>query len=711
MNEKKSFDDIKNLCSKYMNEEELKIIQKYYEQSIIIYKDMKRKTGEDYIHHPLNVAYILACLKMDPISIGCSLIHEAIIQNKMSEEQIENMFGSESLSIIKSLTKLSNIKRTFNKETNIEHDRRVIVGLAENPKALFIRLADRTDNMRTLYVFDKEHQKEIIEETENILIPIAHRLGVKQIKSKLEDYCFKYSKPEFYDEIKEMINADEKELNDSLKQMKLELSDLLREHEIDFEITSRVKSIYGIGQKLEKGRRFSDIYDLLGLRILVNNTEECYLIIGLIHSKYKGIAKRFKDFIAKPKENMYRSIHTTVFGPGGHMYEIQIRTYEMDEIAEKGVASHWSYKEHTDGNMKSTLENKLEKFRSLVESQDNEDNEDFFKNFESGLNKEEIYIFTPKGDIIELPIGATPVDFAYRIHSEIGNTLVSAIVNDNIVKLDYKLNDEDIVSLNTKEGSEPNKDWLNFVATETAKSRIKSYYSKQEKEKYINLGKDLLSNYLKKQKKPIKDILNDENIERVIKELKQDNLNDLYLSIGALKFTPQYIYNKLINKKEEELSDDDLIKKVLKNKTNTDNKTDFIISGETGILASSATCCNPVYGEDVVGFITKGYGVKVHKKDCINIKESNRLIDVVWNIEGDNKYSTKLNIYVDSKTEKMIDIMAVSTKLNVQITSIKLIKKDKTYYEIVCEVKDIDTLNKYISLLNSIKFVTNVERI
>lgn len=709
MNELKSFDDVIKLCSMYMNEEEIQIIERYYEKAKEIYIGMKRQSGEDYIYHPLAVAYILANLKMDPTTIGCALIHECLLQDKMNEEEIEKMFGSEALSIIKSLTKISNIKRTFKKDTNVDHDRRVIVGLAENPKALFIKLADRTHNMRTLYVFDEEHKQEIIEETENILIPIAHRLGIKRIKSELEDLCFKYSKPEFYNEIKEMINADENELTNSLKQMKTELSDLLRQHEIDFEITSRVKSIYGIGQKLEKGRKFSDIYDLLGLRILVNNTEECYLIIGLIHSKYRGIAKRFKDFIAKPKENMYRSIHTTVFGPEGHMYEVQIRTYEMDEIAERGVASHWSYKENIDGNMKSTLENKLEKFRSLIESQDLEDNSEFFKNLSNELNKEEIYVFTPKGDIIELPVDSTPVDFAYRIHSEVGDTLTGAKVNDNIVKLDYKLSDEDVVSLITTKGSEPSKDWLNFVVTETAKSRIKSYYSKQEKEKYISMGEELLTNYLKKKKIPLKDAMKEERINKVIKDLKQDNLKDLYLSIGALKFTPQVIVNKLFPEEVEE-EKEELINKVLKQKRNVNTKGDFIINGATDILTTIASCCSPVYGEEVVGFITKGYGVKVHKKGCKNIVDSKRLIDVEWNKKSDYKYNAKLKIYLDENKDKLIDIMAIATKQNIIITSINLNNKKNIYYEVICEVEDVDNLNKFITALEKLKFTSKVER-
>ena len=334
-----NYSDLVKLLNKYLTEEDITLINDYYEKALFVYGNMKRLTGEDYILHPIRVSCILADLKMDPTTIGCALLHEAVKLEKLTLEEIEESFGSEAKDIINSMTKIINIKRTFKKEENVEHDRRVIVKMAENPKALFIRLADRTDNMRTAYVFEKEHVNELIEENKNLLIPIAHRLGIKQIKSELEDLDLKLSNPEGYNNIKELINAEDEELQNDLNKMKEEISSLLREHEINFEIFGRVKSIYGIHAKLEKGRRFSDIFDLLGLRILVEKVEECYLIIGLLHSKYRSIPKRFKDFIANPKSNMYQSVHTTIFGVNGRMFEVQVRTYEMDEVAERGLAA------------------------------------------------------------------------------------------------------------------------------------------------------------------------------------------------------------------------------------------------------------------------------------------------------------------------------------------------------------------------------------
>lgn len=702
-----NYSDLVKLLNKYLTEEDITLINDYYEKALFVYGDMKRLTGEDYILHPIRVSCILADLKMDPTTIGCALLHEAVKLEKLTLEEIEESFGSEAKDIINSMTKIINIKRTFKKEENVEHDRRVIVKMAENPKALFIRLADRTDNMRTAYVFEKEHVNELIEENKNLLIPIAHRLGIKQIKSELEDLDLKLSNPEGYNNIKELINAEDEELQNDLNKMKEEISSLLREHEINFEIFGRVKSIYGIHAKLEKGRRFSDIFDLLGLRILVEKVEECYLIIGLLHSKYRSIPKRFKDFIANPKSNMYQSVHTTIFGVNGRMFEVQVRTYEMDEVAERGVASHWSYKEHSDGSVRSNLENKLEMFKSLIEANDNLDNKDFFKNLESELNSDEMYIYTPKGDIVELPVGATPIDFAYKIHSEVGNKTVGALVNDVMVSLDTALSDGDVVSLQTRKDSIPNKDWLEFVKTNTAKSRIKSYFSKQEKEKNLLLGEELLTNYIKKQKVAISSVLTEENINRVLPLFKVGSLEELYLTIGSLKLTPREVYLKLT------LEEEAPIEKIKREEIHLDKSynSDIIVGGKDGILSSIASCCNPVYGEEIVGFITKGKGVSIHRKDCPNIKNSKRLINTLWKNKDESKYVTNLNIYTNNDNERLMDIIAVATKLDVNILSINLFKGKNTHYKLTCKVKDIDYLDKLMMELKGLKFVDDVERV
>ncbi len=698
------YDDLVNLLKTYMNKEEITLINKYYKEAEDIYKDMKRVTGEDYIYHPIAVAYALAELKMDPITIGSALIHESITLNKRTYEDIKEKFGEETAIILQSYSKISNLKRTFKKENNVERYRRIIVGLSENPKALFIKFADRLHNIKTIYVHDKEHQKEIIDETMNILVPIAHRLGVKKIMSELEDFCLKYTYPEEYQEILNRINASRDELEIDLNIMKNEIIEILNNHNIKFQIVSRVKSVRGIFNKLHSGRKWDDIYDLLGIRVLVDKIEECYLVIGLIHSKYRSIPKRFKDFIANPKSNMYQSLHTTVFGINNRMYEVQVRTYDMDEIAETGVASHWSYKEKTDGKIKTGIETRLESFRALIESKDINNSVEFFKNINNELKSGDIYVFTPKGDVIELPYGSTPIDFAYRIHSEVGNTTVSSLVNSKIVKLDYILEDGDIVEINTKKGATPSKNWLKFVKTEQARGRIKSYFYKKEKDKMLEVGKEMLENELKKKKLDTSIILSNEKLKDVIEELKLENLDDLYFNIAILKYLPTTIINKLIPKKEE-------IKVIKDYKPAIENN--ILVEGKSDILTSIASCCNPVYGEEIIGYVTKGYGIKVHSKNCSNIDlNDERIIDVKWNNTYQGKYNAKLKIYIISDSEDISPIVTLATKDEVIIESIILKDKNKNekYYETICRVKDIENLNKFISDLSKIKFVINVER-
>lgn len=697
----------------YMTDSNLKIVDKYYEKAKLIYKDMFRLTKEPYICHAIRVANILAMLKMDTISIGCALIHEAIKLEKMTYEEIENEFGEESAIIVNSISKLSSLKRTFNNQNSTEKYRRIVVGLSENPISLFIKLADRLDNLKTVDVHDQNHIDDIIDETEKIYIPIAHRLGIKTMKSELEDLCLKMANQELYNSVLDKINADKESLEASLFKMRDEIIKILNEHNINFEILYRVKSVRGIYNKLKAGKKWEQIYDLLGLRLLVDKVEDCYLAIGLIHSKYRPIPKRFKDYIANPKNNMYQSLHTTVFGEDGRIYEVQIRTHEMNEIAEHGVASHWSYKEKTDGSKTNELENKLAAFRTLIEVNDLEGNTDFFKDLNASLTKEEIYIFTPKGDIIELPIDSTPIDFAYKIHSEVGDTTIGALVNGKLVSLDYKLQDGDIVDLKREKGKSPSKAWLKFVKTEGAKSRIKSYWSKKEKEKTIETGKELLNQELKKHKLNEKDIINSDILETLLKELKADSIEDIYIGISSLKYTPNIVVNKLQNIIDPK--EDDTIEKLLSNTDiikNTENGK-ILIAGFGDILTHLATCCNPVLGDEIVGYITKGNGVAIHRKNCKNIDLTNeRIITAEWNEKVMDKYTTLITIHIDSSNDNLVNILTLATKSDVVISSINNKGKNKNddIYELICKVKNTEVLNKFLRELETLNFINKVER-
>lgn len=700
-----TYEDLVESIKTYMALEYIEFINKYYEQAKKVYAGMKRETGEDYIYHPINVAYILADLKMDPVTIACALIHEAITLNKMTYEEVEEMFGTESANIVNSITKISNLKQTF-KINNPEKYRRIIVGLSENPATLFIKFADRLHNLRTLRVHDKEHQKYIIDETQNIYIPIAHRLGMKKMKSEMEDLCLQYSETEQYNKVLDRINADKEELEKSLAKMKYEIMQVLDHHNIKYEILSRVKSVRGIYNKLKNGKRWEDIYDLLGLRVLVNTVEDCYRVIGLVQSKYQPVPNRFKDYIANPKPNLYQSLHTTVYGEDKRIYEVQVRTYEMDEIAEKGVASHWSYKEKIDGSVKNNLDHILEQFRVLVEVNDIEQNMEFFGNIKEELKRNEIYVYTPKGDIIELPAGATPIDFAYKIHSEVGNTTTGALVNSKMVKLDHELKDGDMVELITQKGHAPSKGWLKIVKTEAAKSRIKSYFYKKEREKYIALGHEMLSNECKKKNVDINDIITDENIEKLNNSLGTKDLDDIYFSIATLKYLPSSILNRLEVHEPK--------KKVLTlNKKDIKGGNGILIAGSNDILCSLATCCNPVYGEDIVGYITRGYGVKIHSKNCPNIDlNSERIIDAEWESSNENRYTAKLKVYIDDVSDILLKIITLSTKDSIIVDSINLINRNKElFYDISCRVKNINDLHLFIDEVKTINSVVKVERV
>ena len=700
-----TYEDLLDLLNSYMDKEYVDFINKYYEQAKIIYSGMKRLAGEDYILHPINVAYILASLKMDPLTIACALIHEAISLGKMTYEEIEEMFGTESANIVNAVTKISNLRQTF-KINNPEKYRRIIVGLCDNPATLFIKFADRLHNLRTLKVHDEEHQQYIIDETQNIYIPMAHRLGMKKIKSEMEDLCLQYSDPEGYKKVLDRINASKAELEKSLSKMKYEIMQILDAHNIKYEMLSRVKSVRGIYNKLASGKKWEDIYDLLGLRVLVDDVEDCYRVVGLVQARYQPIPNRFKDYIANPKPNMYQSLHTTIFGEDKRIYELQVRTYEMDEIAEKGVASHWSYKEKTDGSVKNNLDKVLEQFRVLVEVNDIEQNMDFFVNIKDELKRSEIYVYTPKGDIIELPSGATPIDFAYKIHSEVGNTTTGALVNRKMVKLDYELQDGDLVELITQKGHAPSKGWLKIVKTDTARSRIKAYYYKKEREKYIATGHEMLTNECKKRNADLNELLTEENIEKLCKTYKLDNLDDIYFSVATMKVLPSTLLNKL------EVHEEKPKVRQLPKKGNK-SSNGIIIAGSTDILSTLATCCNPVYGEDIVGYITKGYGVKIHSKNCPNIDlDSERIIEAKWEENLDNRYSAKVKVYVDDVSDILLKIITLATKTDIIVDSINLINRNKElFYDISVKVRNISSLTNFLDEVKTISNVKEVERI
>ncbi len=532
-------------------EKEMERINKAIEFASKEHEGMFRKNGEVYLVHPIEVATIVANLNVDAETVIAALVHETVDHGSSSFDELGELFGDDVKSIVVSLTKVNRLHLLDASESSSLYLRKVLVALSEDVRVIILKLAGRVHNLRTNEGLSKEKQKQKALETWNVLIPIAHRLGINQLKSELEDLSFRYLKPEIYTDIEAELPAPREELESILNEMIEQIVELLRDNNIKFEIKGRVKSVSSLYNKLSNGKKWGDIYDILGIRIICEEESECYMIIGLIHSLYRPIPKRFKDYIAMPKGNSYQSLHTGVFGINGYPIEVQVRTKEMNEIAEHGVASHWSYKEKNSRQIQSVMEQKLQMFRNTIEANSDEltDDDAFVDNIEQELLSSSIYVFTPKGDVVELPNGSTPIDFAYRIHSKVGDTTVGAIVNDQMVPLDYKLNDNDIIKIMTDKNSTPNKDWINFVKTTAAKSKIKAYFSKKDKEEYITRGKELLERELRRQKLSIQDALTDDHQDKVLKDLKLGSFDEVYLSIGSLRYTPLYIANLLFEDK------------------------------------------------------------------------------------------------------------------------------------------------------------------
>ena len=692
------------------NEEQLEIIKKAYNFAKQKHDGQFRKSGEPYIIHPMNVALILTTIYADYETISAGFLHDVLEDCDCTSEEMEEAFGKNITKLVHGVTKLSKIHFSTENEYLIDYYKKIIVGMSEDVRVIIIKLADRLHNMRTLWALPEDRQKVKAREALEILAPIAHHLGIHKIKSELEDLSLRYLKPDVFYDIVEKLNKTKIERDTTVYDMQREVSNLLTEHHIPHEIKGRAKSIYSIFNKLDKGKKFSDIYDLLALRILVNTEQECYLALGIIHSKFRPLPKRFKDYVAMPKPNMYQSLHTTVFGIDGYLFEIQIRTYEMDEVAENGIASHWAYKENggsnSTANLQSTTEQKLQFFKSIIDlSHDKMSSEEFVNSVKDEVLNNNIYVFTPKGDVMELPKGATPVDFAYAIHTKVGETTVGAIVNNNIVPLNYELKDNDIVKINTNKSSTPSKEWLNFVKSTKTKNRIKSFFTKNDREIYIERGKYTLEKELRKRKLVFSEFFSDENIKKICDAVKVDDLEDIYLGVGNEKITPNSVIN-VIDKSAEVA-----VPKVVKmSPKNID--ADIIVSGIDKVKVNLANCCNPVYGDEIVGYITKGNGISVHRINCHNLESlDDRTVDVSWNDNTNKRYESCILIYTDTNDNHMLDLMQSISMLNINIESIKTIDKtNKNVYEVTCYVTGVEQLNKLVLAISKNKFVEKVER-
>ena len=715
MEEEITFDSFFEAVKTYIKDEkELEVIKKAYDYAFKVHEGEKRLSGEDYIIHPLNVAFILTKIHSDYETLSSALLHDVIKMDNISIDELENEFGKDIAKLVKEVDKINKLSLSADSEYQINYYKKILVGLCEDVRVIIIKLADRLHNMKTLWAIPEEKQKEKAKETLEILAPIAHRLGIHYLKSELEDLSLRYYKPDVYNDIVTRLNNTKVERDKNVLEMKESISTLLNEHNIKHEIKGRSKSIYSIYNKMQNGKKFEEIYDILALRVYVNTESECYLTLGLIHSKFKPLSKRFKDYIAMPKENMYQSLHTTIFGVGGELYEVQIRTYEMDKIAEYGIASHWAYKEHIDESkaIKNVMEQKLQMFRNIIENSKDEalTDEDFVNNVKKEALESDIYVYTPKGDVIELPLGSTPIDFAYKVHTNIGDTMVGAIVNDNIVPLDYKLKDGDIVKINVNKNSKgPSKEWINIVYTSQARNRIRSFYTKIDKIENIKKGQELVEKELRRLKIPVTEFT--EKIDLILDEFSEESIDDLYLSIGNGKYNPLSVVNTL--HKESKSKEELLIEKIGNTELPTNIKNDIIVDGIDEIKVNLANCCKPVNGDDVIGYITRGNGIVVHRCNCHNITNvDERIIPIRWNPNVDNKYKTSIVIKISKKDNVLANIISKASSANVTVQSINLINNvDYQTYNLLVLVSNVDKLNTFLNNLYQMPEVMSVERI
>ena len=682
-----------NKCSEYMNAEHVAIVQKACDFATYVHREQFRKSGEPYIVHPIQVAAILAELKMDPETVSAGFLHDVVEDTPVILADIGELFGKDIEVIVDGVTKLSKIRYKSHREQLAENHRKLLLAMSKDLRVIIVKLADRLHNMRTLKHLRPDKQRRIANETLEIYAPLADRLGISTIKWELEDTSLRYLNPQQYYRIVHLMNSRRDErlqyINEAIDEIKGAIVDLKLK---DCEIYGRPKHIYSIYRKMrDQHKQFSQIYDLLAIRVIVKSIKDCYAVLGAIHTKWTPMPGRFKDYIAMPKANMYHSLHTTLIGPSGTPFEVQIRTEEMHRVAEYGIAAHWAYKEgKTDGVKETTTGEKLNLFKEIIELQnESSDASDFMESVKGDLFSDRVYVFTPKGDVFELPKGAGPLDMAYSIHTEIGNHTTGAKVNGKIVPLDYQVKNGDIVDILTSQNSAgPSRDWLDLVHTNKARNKVKRFFKQQDRIQNIDRGKDILEEALIEEGYNVHDVLNAKNIERVLAKRHISTSDDMYAALGFGELQPAGIINILTQdiREQKELQrkkqqEKDLLedhKGIKNNNANSKNKHDesVLIEGIDNLLVRLSHCCNPIPGDEIVGYITKGRGVSVHRTDCPNVKNAEqsgtRLIDVSWNVVSDDRthYNTDLEIQGYNRSGLLNDVLQAINNTTKQLNSI-----------------------------------------
>ena len=727
-----TIDEVIEKVEAYLSEDDVAFIYRAYEFAKEAHKDQYRKSGEAYIIHPIQVAAILTNLEMDRETIAAGFLHDVVEDTDVTLEEIEEAFNEDVAMLVDGVTKLGKIKYKSKEALQAENHRKMFVAMAKDIRVILIKLADRLHNMRTLKHLPSDKQRRISNETLEIFAPLAHRLGMSTIKWELEDIAFRYLNPQQYYRIVQLMRQKRDERESYIEEVMEDIAKELARVKIDAEISGRPKHIYSTYRKMKtQNIEFNEVYDLLAVRVIVNNIKDCYAVLGIIHTFWKPMPGRFKDYIAMPKANLYQSLHTTVIGPTGVPLEVQIRTKDMHKIAEYGIAAHWAYKEGKEikSHEKTFLE-KLTWFREILDWQnDTSDAEEFVESLKIDLFSDMVYVFTPKGDVIELPSGSVPLDFAYRIHTEIGNKTVGVRVNGKMEPLDYKLKNGDIVEIITSKHSYgPSQDWLKITQSSQAKNKIKQFFKKQRKEENIAKGKAEVEQGILDLGFTPKEVLTPENIKRVCRKFNFSSEEELYASVGYQGITASLIVTRLTDKlrkeKESERKLEEKIEEVHntvidKGSRLTKSDSGVIVEGVDNILVRLSRCCNPVPNDEIIGYITKGRGVSVHRKDCPNIQfddeiEKERFLSVRWKdaIFGSKEYHLDLEISGYDRHGLLNEVLQVVNETNTQITSVsgRADKNKIAHIHLTVLIKNTDHLRQIVDRIKQVKDIYAVTR-
>lgn len=721
-----SFLELKEKILKKHPEYNIELIEKAFNFANKFHEGQIRKSGEPYIIHPLSVAEILLDLGLDEITLTAALLHDIVEDTDVSLDEIKKIFGEEVASLVDGVTKLSRIEYISKEDRQVENYRKMFLAMANDIRVVIIKLADRLHNMRTLKFQSFWKQRETAKETLEIYAPIAHRLGISKIKWELEDLCLRYLYPDKYYSLVEQIQMKREErieyINELIAVLKVELD----ESDIKVDISGRPKHFYSIYKKMEdKGKDLSEIYDLVAVRIICDSLKDCYGILGIIHTLWKPIPGRFKDYIAMPKPNMYQSLHTTVIGKTGVPIEIQIRTWSMHFTAEYGIAAHWLYKE-TDKNQ-GRKNNELAWLENIKEMQDEfQDSREFVETVKIDLFSDRVFVFSPKGDVFELPHGSTPIDFAYLVHTDVGHRCIGAKINNKIVPIDYKLKTGDIIEIMTsKQAHGPSRDWLNIVQTSQSKNRIRQWFKRENRDENLEKGREMYEKELKKLELSSEKYLKNSVLESVVDKLGFKTVEDMFVGTGEGAITPNQIIMKLKpvikepGKIIKEVTIEELKGELKTGKSSISGKSakGIRIKDIDGVAIRFGKCCNPLPGDQVVGYITRGRGVSIHRKDCVNVKdyelnEPERLVEAAWDAEGQSVYQVEIEIIALDRPKITSEIMATVNDLKVHISNINGRSKDgSSFVTINIDIKSLDQLYKVIEKIKLIKDVIEVRRL